>query len=319
MADLPPERVEVSAAFDHVGIDCFGPFYIKTGKKTRRTHDADKQFVLLVNCMSSRAVHLEPLDGMDTSSFINAFRRFCAIRGPCKTLLSDHGSNFMGALGQVDEFKRFKEEVQGRGIEWRMNPVGASHYGGSYERKIGSVRRVLEAFLLPHRVPVSRDEFHTLLQEAAAVVNSTPLYPSPEGSAEPLPISPSMLLTLKTPQPTNPPDTFDEKDMYAQGLRRWRRVQFLADSFWRRWRDHFIQEKVRRNKWTKRRPSLKPEDVVMVREKTSARCDWKTGVIRRIIPSSDGLIRRAVVAVAGPKGTKEIERAISDLVLLFTP
>ena len=70
MADLPPERVQYCAPFDHVGIDVFGPYYVHDGVSTRRTSATKKVFVLIVNCMASRAIHLEPLAGMDTVSMI---------------------------------------------------------------------------------------------------------------------------------------------------------------------------------------------------------------------------------------------------------
>ena len=66
--------------------------------------------------------------------------------------------------------------LQVKSIEWKLNPPHASHHGGSWERKIGSVRRVLEDALtsIGNR-GVAQDEFTTLLAEAASIVNNTPL------------------------------------------------------------------------------------------------------------------------------------------------
>ena len=319
MSQLPPERVTDSCPFDHCGIDVFGPFHIVEGQTTRRRSSNVKIFVLLINCLASRAVHLEPLAGMDTTSVINALRRFMSIRGECKSIVSDHGSNFIGALGEAEQFQ-LQKEVESRGIKWRLNPVGASHYGGAFERKIGSVRRVLEAFLQPHPHPLNRDEFYTLLQEAAAVVNSTPLYPVPEGVNEPLALSPSNLLTLKTRNSSLPSELVSEKDVHAYGKRRWRRIQLLADTFWAKWRENYLQALTRRSKWSKERPNMKVGDVVLPRDKTTPRCDWRLAVVRRVSPGADGLVRRAVVAVSGAGGkVRETERAINDMILLFSP
>ena len=144
MSDLPPERLSDVAPFDHVGLDVFGPYHVKQGKTTRRTTGTAKQFVLLINCLSSRAIHLEPLECMDTTAVMNAIRRFVAIRGPCRTVFSDHGSNFMGAIGQTDQFQRLQEDLEAGGIVWRLNPVGASHYGvrtkdWECEESVGSI------------------------------------------------------------------------------------------------------------------------------------------------------------------------------------
>ena len=319
MADLPSDRLSEGCAFDHVGIDVFGPFMVHQGKRTRRTTGTQKVFVLLINCLVSRAIHVEPLEGMDTSSFINALRRFFAIRGGCRSIRSDHGSNFLGALGQTEDFAQVQAEVESRGVTWKMNPVGASHFGGPYERKIGAIRRVLEGTVRGSTVSLSRDEFSTLLQEAAAIVNSTPLYAGPVGPDEPLALSPSMLLNLKTPSESNEDFSLRE-NLFATGLRRWRRVQALADQFWRGWRDHYLQDLNVRNKWDKEKKDLAVGDVVLIKDKQAKRADWRLGRIHRVTPGSDGHVRRVIVRHLDARSlVKETERTIHDLVLLYSP
>ena len=65
MSELPRERWEVSAPFMFCGMDCFGPFVTKRGRKE------NKRYGLIFTCLSSRAVHLEMLEDMSTDSFIN--------------------------------------------------------------------------------------------------------------------------------------------------------------------------------------------------------------------------------------------------------
>lgn len=43
------------------------------------------------------AIHTDVMESMDSSSFINALRRFFAVRAPAKQLRSDSVSNFVGA------------------------------------------------------------------------------------------------------------------------------------------------------------------------------------------------------------------------------
>ena len=319
MADLPSSRLCDTAPFDHVGVDVAGPFYVHDGVCTRRTAGTKKVFVLVINCLSSRAVHLEALGGMDSNSFINAIRRFMAVRGTCRSILSDHGTNFIGALSQCDDLNLVQRGIEGLGIQWRLIPVSASHHGGAYERKIASIRRVLEAMLLPHNTPISRDDFLTLLQEAAAVVNSTPLFPGSEGPGEPLAVSPSCLLTLKTPGVSPFPDEFSESDRQAYGKRRWRRVQLLAHCFWKQWRENYLQSLQRRVKWRKKKPNIREGDVVILRTKNTQRCHWPLAVVRRVVADPDDHVRKVIVAVADASGrVRETERAITDLILLFS-
>ena len=237
----------MSSPFNFVGVDVFGPFMVSEGATTRRRASSVKIFVLLVTCLASRAIHLEPLAGMDTSSMINALQRFMAVRGRCKVICSDRGTNFVGAVSQSLDFEPLRRQAQAEGITWEFNPVAASHFGGAQERKIGAVRRVLEAAMASHKSRLSRDDFYTMLQKSAAVVNSTPLYSVSSDGSDPMPISPSMLLTLKEPD-EGALEPMSERDLLAYGQRRWRRVQYLADVFWKNWRDHYLQELTARRK-----------------------------------------------------------------------
>ena len=66
MADLPEERTETSPPFTYCGIECFGPFSVKEGRKEM------KRYGLLFTCLCSRAVHIETLDDLTTDTFLNA-------------------------------------------------------------------------------------------------------------------------------------------------------------------------------------------------------------------------------------------------------
>ena len=142
--------------------------------------------MLLFTCLYSRAIHMEILDSMDTAAFLNALARFEAVRGKCVYLRSDQGSNFMGARNDDSDDqpiidpavrKAVQEHWQQQGRTWEVNPPLASHFGGVWERAIGQVRQILQAYLLPKDdLVLQLDEFHTLLLSAAKIVNSTPLW-----------------------------------------------------------------------------------------------------------------------------------------------
>ena len=91
---------------------------------------------------------------MDTNSFICTLRRFFAIRGSVAKLRSDRGTNFVGgksqleqALSEMDQ-TRVQKFLAEQGCEWIFNPPNASHFGGAWERQIGTVQRVLHGMLL---------------------------------------------------------------------------------------------------------------------------------------------------------------------------
>lgn len=82
MSDLPADRFSTDPPFTHAGLDVFGPWMV-TARITRGGQANSKRWAVLFTCMS---VQIEVIESMDASSFINALRRFLAIRGPVKTL-----------------------------------------------------------------------------------------------------------------------------------------------------------------------------------------------------------------------------------------
>ena len=109
MANLPPEPLDATPPLIHVAIDVFGPFYMHDGKGTTRTPATKKIYARIFVCMPSRAIHLEPLLGMDVTSFRNAFARFTSVRERFRTIFSDGRSNFISAKGQMEEAVSLKD------------------------------------------------------------------------------------------------------------------------------------------------------------------------------------------------------------------
>ena len=81
MADLPVERLTPAPPFSYVGLDVFGPWTV-SARRTRGGVANSKRWAVLFTCLTITAIHIELLESMDTSSFINALCRFLALRGP---------------------------------------------------------------------------------------------------------------------------------------------------------------------------------------------------------------------------------------------
>ena len=189
------------------------------------------------------------------------------------------------------------------------------------ERAIGSVRRIVEACLLPlAKRPPSFDELQTFFLEAASIINNTPMYTISSDPNDDLPLTPAQLITLKDAPDPPPLEHFSDADLLAYGSRRWRRVQSLSDSFWRRWRTEYLQTLQRRQKWSQLRPDLQKGDIVLMKTKGSKRNHWPLARVHSVKISSDGHIRSATLSLSpgGSKaGLKLLERPVSEMVLLL--
>ena len=330
MASLPPVRTTPAPPFQSTGLDVFGPFTISEGATTRASKATKKCWGLLLTCMVSRAVHVELLPSLDINALRNALRRFVSIRGSCSAFYSDRGTNFVAAANEDKELESLGKDLE---ATWKFNPPHSSHFGGVWERKIGAIRRALEATLFQHHRDgraLNRDELTTLFHEAAAIVNSTPLW-EVGGPADPQPLSPAMLLTQRSssdqPDASANQDAPDASKHY--GKRRWRYVQQLADEFWERWRTGYLSYLSGRKKWLTPQQELQPGDVVLMRDKAVPRLQWPMGRVVNVKPSHDGLVRTVDVLVSSSRvdsksrGTqvdvkkRQYTRPVHELVLLI--
>ena len=294
MSELPSDRLARTPPFLNSAMDVFGPFFITEGYTTRRNSATKKLWALLFTCLASRAIHIEPLPSLDISAFRNAFRRFTCVRGPCKRLRSDKGTNFVGAFNQQAQLplEKLEEEFAKFDVEWVFNPPKASHFGGVFERKIGSIKRIIDACLLqigPRAM--TRDELTTFLQEASSIVNHTPLSHISADPNDPVPISPATLLLQRESNCQPSIGEFSEKDLFSYASRRWRRIQYLSDVFWKKWQSDYIQSLTSRSKWTKPRRDLQTGDIVLMKDSSSKRNNWPLAKILSVKHSSDGHVR----------------------------
>jgi len=106
-----------------------------------------------------------------------------------------------------------------------------------------------------------------------------------------------------------PPAVFLKADGYR---RSWRKTQHLADFFWERWLKEYLHLLQPRSKWHGSSPSLKPGEVVLIKDENTKRSCWPKGVVESVVPGPDGLVRRARIRTA--RGL--LDRDIRKLCLL---
>ncbi|XP_033745498.1 uncharacterized protein LOC117331014 [Pecten maximus] len=320
MADLPVARITASAPFTHVGVDVFGPWQV-VARKTRGGVANSKRWCVLFTCLAIRAVHIEVLEDMSSSSFINALRRFTAIRGEVKEFFSDRGTNFVGATDPLGinainvEDGPVKAYFFRTGPVWRFNSPHSSHMGGIWERMIGIARRILDAMLLDntHRA-LTHDVLVTLMHEISAIINSRPITQVSSDPDSPTILSPSMLLTLKNDIPHEPFADLSIKDMYRS---QWAQVQVLANRFWSRWSNEYLHTLQKRPKWRHECENLEVGDIVILKDSCKSRRQWPTGRVTNVFPSEDNLVRKVELRVVGRDGLTTLIRPVSELVFVL--
>lgn len=319
MADIPSDRLTPGPPFTSVGVDTFGPWSVIT-RRTRGGVSNSKRWAILFSCLTTRAVHLEVVEEMSSSSFINALRRFVSLRGPVKLFRSDRGTNFVGAIDDLKidsvnvEDKLVNKFLYDSGVKWVFNAPHASHMGGVWERMIGVARRILDSIFLECKdKPLTHETLVTFMAEVTAIMNSRPIAQISNDPESPLVLSPSMLLTGKVDILPVMSDPSDLRDMYRA---QWKRVQLLADTFWRIWKRDYLHSLQTRRKWLVDQPNLKVGNVVLLRENGTHRNEWPLGIVDQTFTSDDGHVRKVSLRVHKDGKTVTYVRPINELVLL---
>lgn len=304
MGQLPAERLTPDKApFTFVGVDFFGPTYVKSGRRHL------KRYGCLFTCLTTRAVHIEITHSLDTDSFVCAFQRFVSRRGQPEKVFSDNGTNLRAGERELrDSIQQWNRSRLSRyflqkEIVWNFNPPYASHMGGVWERLVRSIKNALKSVV---REQLLNDEgLSTLMTEVEKILNDRPITQVSNDSQDPEPLSPNKLLIMRS-NSCVPPGLFDKDDIYCR--RWWRQVQYLADVFWRRWTREYIPTLQVRQKWPNIRRNLAVNDLVLVCDDSVARGHWPLGRVLEVSEGRDGLVRSCRVKVNGTEKVRPLSR-----------
>lgn len=90
-------------------------------------------------------------------------------------------------------------------------------------------------------------------------------------------------------------------------------MQQFSQQLWKRWSQEYLSQLQVRYKWAgEEGAKLAVGSVVLVREEKISPLKWKLGVVQRVLPGSDGVVRSAwIKTVSG-----EFHRAARNLSLL---
>ena len=314
MSNLPECRIIPGGSpFQYCCIDYFGPMLIKYGRRART-----KAYGIIFTCLTTRAIYIDLATDISTDKFLLAFRRFISNFGQPEKVISDNGSNFIGAKREItnliNRWKSGDEEAQKLNnictqytIQWTFSTPLAPHHNGVVESMVKSVKSSINKVV--KESVLSEEEYRTVFAEVSACINSRPVWPSSDGDVEQPPITcqdllrPSML--DHDPAPLN---------VEGNPRKRYNYVQRLVDEWWKLWLLHFIPNLQPRNKWYKTRENLEEGDIVLLIEKDVKRSQWNMGKIICVYPGKDNKVRS--VQVKTKKGI--YNRPITKICLLVS-
>jgi hypothetical protein len=293
-------------AFSRVSIDYGGPFVTIQGRGRKR----QKRWLCLFTCLLSRAVHLEMAFGLDTDSFLRCLTRMASRRGYPKEIVSDRGTNFVGADRELRELvsqlekTKIQEQTVDKGIKWHFNPPLAPHFGGAHEIMIKAAKKAIYNIL--SNADVNDEELMTAFIGAESLLNSRPLTYQTSNPKDVSPLTPNHFLHGQSGG-QSAPESVDSTECDLR--QRWRRIQELISHFWRRWMKEWLPMLNGRSKWTTTKRDLEIGDVVLAISPEQPRGHWPLGRIIDVFPGKDNHVRVAKVQV----GNGTLVRPIAKL------
>lgn len=313
MADLPALRLCVGIPFENTAVDYFGPFETKYGGRGKK-----KSYGAIFTCLTMRAVLVELVSDFTTDKFLLALRRFISIYGTPKLIVSDNGSNFVGAAREIKKIldswrrqdtrnSRLLDFCDENLITWKFSTPLASHHNGAVESMVKCTKIALNKIVKGHLL--SEEDYRTIFLEITACINSRPLWPASDGDVGGTPITCEDLI-----RPRGLPRDPIELNIAVNPRKRYQLIQNMVNEWWRLWMLHFTPNLQTRKKWFKIRENLEVGDIVLVVDTDAPRSHWKMGRVTKIYPGNDGLVRSARIKTS----IGEYDRPITRLCILLS-
>ena len=175
-------------SFTHVGVDHTGHFAIRDERG-----DRVEAYICLFVCTTTRAVQLEVITNLSTSSFIMCLRRLTAAKGMPYQILSDNHRTFISGetfLLEMQQDPEVQEYLSSKNIKWKHQTPRSSWMGGHFERLVRTIKASLASAI--SKKLLTLEEFVTIIKEAENIVNSRPLTYQSDDSRD-IPLTQSQL------------------------------------------------------------------------------------------------------------------------------
>ncbi|XP_067029239.1 uncharacterized protein [Acropora muricata] len=304
MAELPPVRLAPQTPpFYYTACDYFGPFTVKVGRNKKAKH-----YGVIFTCLNTRAVHLEMAVDCTTMELMQVLRRFFAVRGCPAVLLSDNGSQMVGAARELRQMRQghdpnlLRDFCAKTGTQWIFTTPAAPHQNGCAEALVKSCKRAIK-IAIGEQV-LSPFELYTYFMEIGNLVNQRPIGRVPNDPDDGKYLCPNdMLLGRATSEVPQGPFSNTKNPR-----KRVEFVQTLVNSFWKRWSRDVQPVLVPRKVWQNEKRNVRVKDIVVVADSNAIRGKWSVGKVLEVFPGSDGHVRNVKVKLKSGEYTRPVTK-----------
>lgn len=301
MSPLPDDRTKAYIRpFSYCGIDYCGHFLVKNKRSV------EKRWIVIINCLTTRAVHLETLQNLTADSCLLSLNNFMNRRGTPLRLRSDNAGYFTSAnkvLTRIFHCDRIQRAMNSKGIQWLFNCPETPHVGGAWERLVQCVKKIICKALSTYLL--KSDVFNSVVIEAEGMINSRPLLDLPDEPEDDEPLTPNHFLMGTSLYHQTP--VLDQNEVKSCKLRKqFRMLNNIKYALWNRWENEYLSQFVPRQKWYSSTDPPHENDLVIFQSRNV----WQKGIITKLYRSKDNIVRYVDIKTSI---SKEIRRAIHNL------
>ena len=285
---LPTFRTEFTEPFHATGVDFAGPLLYKSGK-----HETSKAYVALFTCASTRAVHLRLCKDLTAGEFRRGLKEFLARKGSPNLMVSDNAKTFQATKQWLSTLRKDEDlfnYLATRDIEWKFNLSRAPWWGRFFERLIGVMKKSLSKAI--GRALLKFEELGDTLLDVETFMKNRPLCYLREDFEQPV-ITPNLLLHGQ-PARFLEEDTVDASDEREKMTRRLPYLKACREHVRKRWLNEYLralQERFNTGPAAKEQMMMNKGSLVLIKDMTKNRANWRIGRIVDSIIGKDGVTR----------------------------
>jgi hypothetical protein len=295
MGDIPSIRLGYfKVPFRYAMADIAGPVLVRLTRNVRA-----KRYIFVYTCLTTRAIHLELIEGLDSNSTLLALQSAISMRGAPERIVTDNGTNFVGADRRMkEETERWNRILEAKGkilqpIEWDFGPARASHMQGAVESLIKLVKSAMKKVLhmLKTRTEILNDfALRAILIEVAGLLNNRPLTLAPMDDLNNEFLTPNCFLMLRS----NFQEIPYSDDKMQNITEHWEDVKQFTKILWQNWLMSYLPTLLEREKWNESVELLEEGDIVVTVD-TTVSDSWRLGKILKIKPGSKDQVRQVEI------------------------